>query len=243
LIYYFNNNNECFWANKNKIDITIFPIGSRFSTQFIDLAKALIEYAVTKIYHSSCPHFSESWADNKRIFFRGGGRGSNIPEKFMQKSLYEFLNTYTYILRGITIDAIREFNVDSYNPKPVDITIHWKEANRRALIEIKFLGAVKGDDDEILYKHDNPRANAGITQLKGYHDSAVSDLPSTIIKSYLVVIDGRRNNIIKSTKSISYNDGMHYKDIEIKIDDDKKFYESIVGFEKPIKMFAAPICL
>ncbi len=239
LIYHFSHNIEKLYAYKEVIDITITPIGSRYATQFSELKNALNTYGQKRIYHSSCPHFKNSWFDNNRIFFKGGGK--NIPEKFMQESLYEFLSTYL-TLRGISIEVLREFNVDSDKPKPVDIRIHWREANRVALIEIKWMGTVRKDDGTISYSHGNPRANSGIAQVKGYFDSAHEDMPTTIIKSYLVVIDGRRNNLTDAATTISYADGMHYKDVDIDIDDDKKFHESIPGIEKPIKMFAAPIC-
>jgi hypothetical protein len=242
LTYHFTNNKEFFFANESKIDVTIYDKGSRFATQFNDLIEALQLYSKTKILKSSCKHFSDSWADNNRLFFRGGGSGSNIPEKFMQLSLHEFLNTY--FTRGISMESSREYNVvgDFSKPKPVDIKINWREANRTALIEMKFIGTVKKDSDGEIYTHSDPRANMGVTQLKGYHDSAYSDTPTTIIKSYLVVIDGRRNNLSAPKTTINVADGMHFKDVEIIIDADKKFHETILGFEKPIKMFAEPIC-
>ncbi len=242
LTYHFKNNKEFFIANELNIDITIHNIGSRFATQFNDLVVALQEYSKYKILKSSCKHFSESWADANRLFFRGGGSGSNIPEKFMQLSLHEFLSTC--FARGIFMESSREYNVsgDLDRPKPVDIKIHWREANRTALIEMKFVGTVKKHSDDEIYKHGNPKANSGITQLKGYHDAASSDTPATIIKSYLVVIDGRRDNLTADKTTITTADGMHYKDVDITIDTDKRFHETIPGFEKPIRMFAEPIC-
>jgi hypothetical protein len=242
LTYYFSNNKEYFFANQLKLDVTIYNTGSRFATQYNDLVDALQHYAKYKILKSSCKHFSNSWADDHRIFFRGGGSGSNVPEKFMQLSLYEFLNSF--FTRGITMESSREYNVvgDLSKPKPVDIKISWREANRTALIEVKFIGTVKKESDGGIYSHGDPRANQGITQLKEYHDVSSSDFPTTIIKSYLVVIDGRRSNITASTKTISISDGMYFKDIDFNIDDDKKYHESIPGFEKPIRMFAEPIC-
>lgn len=240
LTYHFHGNKEEFFAYDKVIDVTSFPFGSMYAPQFHDLVKALNTYSINKVYHSSCPHFSKSWADGNRLFFQGGGSGSNEPEKFMQLSLHEFLSTY--FLRGITIDAIREYNVGSEKPKPVDVKIHWKEANRVALIEIKFLGILKRAAGGIT-KHDSPRANSGISQLKGYHDSAAADMPTSIIKSLLVVIDGRRNNLKEDMTTIPCSDGLHFKNIEITIDDDKKFHESVKGFETPIRMFASPKCV
>lgn len=241
LIYQFCNNQESFFANGIEIDITLYGKGSRFSTQFINLNYALQDYSQTKILRSSCNHFSQSWKDSNRLFFRGGGRGSNIPEKFMQMSLYEYLKT---VFRGITMEPAREGNLfgNSDNPKPVDIKISWREANRIALIEVKFIGTVKKDADGNIYRHDDSRANEGISQLKGYHDKALSDYPTTIIKSYLVVIDGRRNNLTADMANINLEDGMYYKDVDIVIDEDKKYHETIIGFERPIRMFVEPIC-
>lgn len=244
LIYHYKDNKEYFYANGEKIDITIYNTGSRFATQFNDLVVALSNYTVKKIRHSSCRHFSQSWSstESNRLFFKGGGRGNNIPEKFMQESLYEFLDSN--LSRGISMESSREFNIvgDYSKPKPVDIKITWREANRIALIEVKFMGAVKKESDGKIYHLSDARANRGIIQLKGYHDSVKSDLPTTIIKSFLVVIDGRRNNLSATQKTINTTDGMYFKDIEIVIDDDKKFHESIQGFEKPIRMFVEPIC-
>ncbi len=243
LTYLFKSNKEYFYADKNEIDITICSKGSRFATQFNDLVSQLQEYSITKISKSSCNHFSDSWADEKRLFFRGGGRGNNIPEKFMQLSLYEYLSST--IGRGISMESSREYNIsgETGKPKPVDIKIHWREANRTAIIELKFLGTVLPDSGGAPYTHSDSRANEGIEQLKGYHDNVLSDTPSTIIKSHLVVIDGRRNNLVAGKTTITAIDGMHYKDLDIVIDADKKFHETIQGFEKPIKMFAEPICL
>ncbi|MBL4879756.1 MAG: hypothetical protein JKX82_00395, partial [Oleispira sp.] len=145
LIYHYKENKECFHANKNEIDITIYNEGSRFATQYNDLVNALKEYAVKKIYHSSCQHFSSSWAEPspKRLFFKGGGSGNNIPEEFMQQSLHEFLDSH--FTRGIKMESSREFNTigDYTKPKPVDVKVHWREANRTALIEVKFIGTIK----------------------------------------------------------------------------------------------------
>jgi hypothetical protein len=243
LIYNYENNQESFFANENQIDITIYNKGSRFATQFNDLYEALHLYSVKKVLKSSCPHFHQSWADPNRIFFRGAGSGNNIPEKFMQLSLLEYLSTK--LDRGITIDSSREYNIlgDFKKPKPVDVKIHWREANRTAIIEIKFVGIVKKDADGEIYSYNDRRANSGIVQLKGYYDQVSSDSPTTIIRSYLVVIDGRRNNVDKDRATIDVNDGMHYKNIDLNVDADKSYHQTIVGFEKPIRMFAEPICV
>ncbi len=242
LTYHFKNNRECFFANGKEIDVTIYDNGSRYASQYIDLVEALQQYSITKIRKSSCNHFCNSWADANRLFFKGGGSGSNIPEKYMQLSLHEFLSTY--LTKGISIEPLREQNVvgNSDKPKPVDIKIQWREANRMALIEIKFMGTVKKESDGKIYKHYDSRANEGISQLKGYHDAASTDSPTTILKSYLIVIDGRRKNLTPDKTTINSADGIYYKDLDIDIYNHNKFYESIIGFEKPIRMFTEPIC-
>ncbi len=242
LIYKFQNNKEYFFANKTKIDVTIYNSGSRFATQFNDLVEALRKYSQIKILRSTCSHFLASWADQNRLLFKGGGSGNNIPEKFMQLSLNEFLSSH--FIRGISMDSSREYNSlgNFSKPKPVDIRITWREANRTALIEIKFIGTIKKESDGKIYSHSDSRANEGIAQLKGYHDAFSSDSPTTILKSYLVVIDGRRRNLSADQTTINISDGMYYKEVDIVIDADKKFHESIVGLEEPIRMFTEPIC-
>lgn len=244
LTYHYSANKEYFFANGQKIDLTIKNFGSRYATQFSDLKDAIQHYAQTKILKSTCKHFSESWADKNRLFFRGGGRGNNIPEKFMQLSLHEYLSSYPFESRGISMESSREYNTvgDFTHPKPVDVKLVWREANRIAIIEVKFMGSVVPDGGGKMYSHQDARANVGINDIKEYHDAASSDSPTSLIKSYLIVIDGRRNNLRKGQTTITALNGMHFKNVDIIIDDDKKFHETIQGFEKPIRIFAEPIC-
>lgn len=241
LTYHYHQNQEFFYANGQSIDITITRRGSRFATQFEDLLTILKDYETNKIMQSSCSYFNQSWNDTNRLFFIGGGRGNNIPEKFMQESLAEYLSTA--LSRGIKIETVREYNIvaDYSKPKPVDVKITWREANRIAIIEAKFLGMVKPNSGGTPYTHDDRRANEGLVQVKEYHDKILSDIPTTMIKSHLVVIDGRRNNLISTQTTINWADGMYYKDIDIVVDQDKKYFDSVPGFEKPIKIFASPV--
>lgn len=243
LTYYFHDNRDYFLANGTELDVTIYPQGSRYAAQFTDLYKALKAFSTERVLYSSCPTFTKSWHDPQRLFFKSEGSGRNAPEKHMQESLYEFLRVQES-LRGISIEVVREFNVNSDQPKPVDIRIQWKEANRTALIEVKWLGAVKSTVAAGVRREESVRgANAGYTQLKGYYDEARADLPTAIIKCHLVVIDGRRRNLSDDATRISTADGMYYHQRnDLEIDNDKRYYESVPGFEKPIKMFAAPVC-
>ena len=241
LIYNYNHNKEFIFADGNKIDLTIKNKGSRFATQYEDLLTTIKDYENKKIFYSSCSYFNRCWLDSNRLFFNGGGRGTNIPEKYMQESLSEYLSIA--LERGINVEAAREHNIvaDYSKPKPVDIKIMWREANRIAIIETKFLGMVKPESGGKPYIHDDRRANEGLKQVKDYHDKILQDVPTTIVKAYLFVFDGRRKNLAENQTEINNIEGMYYKDIEIKVDDDKRYFDSIPSIEKPIKVFASPI--
>jgi len=241
LTYSFKENREYFLANGQTIEVTIQPKGSRYAPQYIDLLNLLSSFNIERIYQSSCPLFKQSWFDQNRLFFRSEGSGKNVPEKFMQEALYEYLRI---ALRGISIETSREYNVNPDQPKPVDLKIQWKEANRTALVEVKWIGAVKSAvTGKTRYNDSEKAANPGYVQLKGYYDSALSDTPNTIIKAHLVVIDGRRNNLTEDATTINYADGMFFKDKDIVIEDVNQYYKSLSAFEKPFRMFASPICI
>ncbi len=153
----------------------------------------------------------------------------------MQLSLKEYLSSS---LRGV--DVVREYTLGA--TKPVDVRVYWKEANRAALIELKWLGQSKKLNGELSTAYANGRGNDGLVQLKEYMDLANQDAPTCITKGYLIIIDGRRRGVSSNPETINVEDGMHYSDKEIEFDSDKKFYESMPSFEKPIRMFVAPIC-
>jgi hypothetical protein len=142
-------------------------------------------------------------------------------------------------MRGVDID--REHNLDA--SKPVDVFVNWKSSNRRALIEIKWLGeSLSSDGSKISTSYTNSRATDGAVQIKEYLDLSERDAPNYIVKGYLVVIDGRRKNVTIDTVEISEADGLHYQDKELQFDDEHDYTKKIYNFEKPIRMFAKPIC-
>lgn len=239
LIYKYENNKEFFIANSEEINVTEYPYGSRFSNEFWELRTILDKYKGSKVRKSSCPIFNEAWYDENRIFFKGGGK--DIPEQFMQQSLKNFLDDL-----GVFKGEIGQFEQEREHTlnatKHVDIIVKWEKSNRIALIEIKWLGKSKVETGRRISPHTNIRANEGYSQLKGYFELAKRDYPNKIIKCYLVVIDGRRWQTNKHTQTISYNNGMHYCDKELKIDRDKRYWEIYPNIEKPIRMFAEPIC-
>ncbi len=230
LFYRFTNKSDHFYANGTQINVTnTFSCPSIFALQYHYLQEALDKYKNEKIRYSSCEHFRGCWHDENRIFFKNG------PEDTMQKSLKEFLNSS---LRGV--DVIREYTLGA--SKPVDIRVYWKEANRAALIELKWLGKSKRSDGELSTEYSNSRAIDGIDQLKEYLDLDSQDTPTCITKVYLAVVDGRRRNTNRDTTTIDSVNGLYYKDKELEIDDTKKYFNTIINYEKPIRMFVEPIC-
>ncbi len=239
LIYFYENKKECFIANNQIINITEQPFGSRFSNEFWELNKFLERYAVSKIRTSSCPIFDDSWYEDKRIFFKGGGK--DIPETFMQQSLKNFIDDIRIFKGEIgQFEGNREHTLGS--ERPVDLIVKWEKSNRIALIEIKWLGKSKDNNGSITSVHTNNRAVEGYEQLKDYYELAKKDYPTKIIKCYLVVIDGRRWQTNENTNSISRKNGMHYADKELEIDNDKQYWTLFPNIEKPIRMFVEPIC-
>jgi len=230
LFYCYENEIEYFFANNNKINIiNYFNCSSRFATQYHKLKEALDNYKIEQILYSSCEIIKTCWHDKNRIFFKSG------PEETIQKSLAQYLRTK---LRGV--DVVREYNLGA--SKPVDVRVYWKEANRAALIELKWLGKTINDNGALSVNYTNSRATDGMEQLKEYLDSDAQDTPTCITKGYLVVIDGRRKGTSANTTEISCSDGLHYQNEELTLPDDKKYFCTIKNFEIPIRMFARPIC-
>jgi hypothetical protein len=238
IVYEYNANKEKIIAMHKEIDITICKSGSRFSNEFNEIETQLNNYKLHKVRYSTCPLLNNAWSSNKRIFFIGGDK--DIPEKYLQESLHNFIDDLKIIKGKLgQFEPSREHNLGA--SKPVDLVVRWEKSNRIALIEIKWLGKsiFKG---KIKSTHSNCRANQGYKQLKEYFDLAKRDYPNKIIKCYLVVIDGRRRNTNATTTSISHIKGMHYSQKEILIDVDKQYHLTYENFEKPIRMFVEPIC-
>lgn len=241
LIYHFTSDQDSYIAAGNEINVSSEGKGSNYAPYFVNLSKALTSFKIERVYRSTCAIFRKSWNDDKYLAFVGEGSGYNAPEKYIQESLHEYLRTQES-LRGIGFETTREHNFNSDKPKPVDIRMLWREANRHALIEIKYTGLVINKDTGKSRKHSGQSTfDDGYFQVKGYYESALKDHPTTIAKAHLVVIDGRRANITAASTSVSEADGMHYKDKDVNVADDKQYYKVNPAFEKPIRMFAAPI--
>ncbi len=228
IFYLYENRSECFYVNKTKIDIpNYFRCASIYALHYHYLNEALEQYKKEKIASSSCSFFKECWNDTNRIFFKAS------PEESMQKSLKEFLSC---TLRGA--EVIREYNLNA--SKPVDIRVKWKEANKSALIEIKWTGkSIK--DGKIGANHADSRVVAGLKQLKKYLDMSITDNPGIISKAYLIVIDGRRKKTKETTTKVTAENGLYYENIDYKIPEENKYYEKMKNFVPPYRMFAKPV--
>lgn len=227
IFYCYENNTEHFYVNNQRIDIPhSFDCSSIYALHYFYLNNALTQYKIEKISTSNCLIFKDCWLDCNRIFFKPA------PEEQMQKSLKEFLSS---ALRGV--EVIREYNLGA--SKPVDIRVKWTEANKSALIELKWLGKSKNGNN--LTSYADSRANDGSKQLKDYLDMDNTDTPNIISKAYLVVIDGRRKDTNKDTTTINSANGLFYENQEINFSDEHKYFDRLKNFPQPIRMFAQPI--
>ncbi|MEI6754963.1 MAG: hypothetical protein WCK78_17585 [Paludibacter sp.] len=229
--YYYCDGKESIFVNGEEVKIiNKYSCPSIFALQFHFLNEVLLRYKNDRILKISCEHFRKSWADDKFIYF------INKPEDSIQLSLSEYLKNS---LRGV--DVVREYNLNA--SKPVDVRVYWREANRAALIEVKLMGrSLKSNGEINKYEYGNERANDGMVQIKEYIDLVEKDSPSVINKGYLVVIDGRRNGVIPKINTITINNGKFFENIELVIDEDKKYHLTHPNIEMPIRMFARPIC-
>ena len=232
IAYVYDGEKEYFIVNKHKISIVNkFSCPSIFALQYHNLNEALLDYKNERIKNVSCEHFKKCWADKKWIYLK------NKPENDMQLSLSEYLKTR---IRGVKT-TVREYNLGA--SKPVDIRVFWSEANRAALIELKWLGKSLKKDESLGTAYSNGRSNDGAKQIKEYIDLENGDTPTIITKGYLVVIDGRRRNINSNKVTfVSRTDGFHYSAKELEIDADKKYWKTHPNIEKPVRMFVEPIC-
>ena len=222
IAYLFSEGKEKFYVNNNEISIrNEYSCPSIFALQYHYLNEELLRYKNDTVRKVSGPLFKSCWYGDNNIYW------INEPEKSIQKSLAQYLKDS---LRGVNV--VREYNLNA--SKPVDIRVFWREANRSALIEVKLMGrSMKKDSDEInSYEYGNERANEGMSQIKEYIDLGDSDSPNVITKGYLVVVDGRRNNVHRKTDTVSVADGMHYANVELVIDDGLQFYKTHKNIEK-----------
>jgi len=217
--------NECIVPNPNPSYASIFA-----TPTFSDLRAALEDYRLRAVRTSHCTIFATAWkkGDPGRMFFQ------NAPESTIRKSLVHFLD----VTFGGNAEVRPEQTVDATHP--VDIKVTWMFTNKLALIEIKWLGKSMNEKGSITATYSESRALEGAKQLADYLDANYNEVPMHQTRGYLVVIDGRREGLRRSSKTIKKSDGYWYLDKEIVYDPE---YHVIRGdFEEPMRMFAEPVC-
>lgn len=232
IVYYYSNRQESF-VIKGTPQFVISP-SSTFASVFSiptyrSLREALEAYKRKSIKTSNCPIFSDCWYRGRagsRLYFL------NKPEATMRRSLANFLDN---VLRGVEVG--QEQNVDESHP--VDIKVTWMLSNRRALIEIKWLGKSVNEAGQETTEYSEYRANQGAKQLSDYIDAEYMHLPVHDRRGYLVIFDARRRNLTVERTTIGSEDGLWYQNKDINFD--PKYHELRLDFEEPVRMFSEPI--
>jgi hypothetical protein len=230
VVYEYAGRSERFMAraearNAPKIDrayASIFAMPA-----FSSLREALDSYRTKMARMSTCEILRTSWYEESRLFWKAK------PEVIMRRSLTQFLSS---TLRNAEVRP--EQIVDE--TRPVDIKVTWMLSNRRALIEIKWLGDSKGDDGKITTKYRDSRARDGAKQLADYLDANKVRAPEYRTRGYLAVFDARRRGLTDESVEIDCEDGMHYADEEIVYD--PRYHEVREDFEEPARFFVEPKC-
>ncbi len=229
IVYIYKDGVECFLINRVKYTI-INPAPTHASIfarpTFSSLAQSLEDYRTRVARNTSCFILEDAWSDCKRLFLRAK------PEKTMRRSLHQYLRT-------VFPDAeVRpESVVDESHP--VDIKITWSDTNRRALIEIKWLGQSRDENGRFTTAYTASRAREGAKQLADYLDGDRTAGPGLRTRGYLVVFDARRRALTENISSVGADDGLYYRDAEI--DYQPAYHELREDFELPVRMFAEPV--
>ena len=193
---------------------------------FTSLEAALERYRTHVAPNTTCFILSDVWSESKRLFLKAK------PEAIMRRSLHQHLRT------SFTDAEVRpEQVVDESHP--VDIKVTWADTNRRAIIEIKWLGKSRNDDGTLATPYSEARAREGAQQLADYLDSDRTAGPGLQTKGYLIVFDARRRGLNENSSTINADDGLFYRDRDITYN--PAFHETRNDFAKPVRFFADPI--
>ena len=165
-------------------------------TTYGSLEGALRRYRLNEVRYSTCYLFQEVWADSKRLFLK------NKPEEGMRRSLTNYLRNV------MDAEVMPEQPVDDSHP--VDIKVTFPLTNRRALIEIKWMGDSHTASGGLL-RYRPARAREGAAQLVRYLDSIKSSAPGFNHRGYLVVIDARRRGLRMGVTSVTPAQATHYE--------------------------------
>ena len=206
-------------------------ISQFFLEVFPSLKEALTAYRDRMARVSKCYILRKVWDDEKRLWFTAK------PEHHMRQALCNYLRTY---LRHDELELLPEQNVDETHP--VDIKIEWRDINRAALIEIKWLGQSRDPrTKKSTTKYTESRARSGAKQLAEYLEGYRQEASSANTLGYLVVFDGRRKGLKPKVTELPRAKGMHYAALEISYD--PKYHEERTDFAEPIRMFLEPVCI
>jgi len=231
IVYLYSNRQDTFYIKGNAESVSNPCPGyaSLFCVPTYSLIQdALEDYKRKSIRTSNCPIFSECWyggKDGPRLFFK------LKPEATMRGSLANFLGN---VLRDA--DVGQEQNVDESHP--VDIRVTWIGNNRRALIEIKWLGQSVDNNGKKTTEYSEARARDGARQLALYIDEEHRRLPLHDRRGYLVIVDGRRRGLSEGCTVLDPEYSLWYRDKEIEFD--PALHEIRDDFETPVRMFAEP---
>lgn len=195
---------------------------------FLELEDALIDYGQNVARRSDCEIFSKVWHDSSRYIFRAR------PEIEMRRSLQSYLR---HTLRNHSeVNVMPEQNVNE--TRPVDLKVIWGDANRTALVEIKWLGAsASTDGTRFTQKFSASRAREGITQLVEYLDLYDRESGHEETRGYLVVYDGRRRRLKPTTSRLSREDAFYYRNLEIQFQPEMLDRPDLAP---PVRMFCEP---
>jgi hypothetical protein len=231
IIYSLNNCRELFYGKIDEIALPVLPDSeSYFQFQtYKDLERALEDYYIKRVKHSSCPYLRNVWHDSNRILF------VEAPEEIMQESMYDFLS----ISLRDNPEVMPEQNVDRSHP--VDIKVTWKYSSHVALIEVKWLGKSLTSGTGNLVSRTDVDARNGADQLAEYLNSNQQFATTKIVSGYLTVFDGRRRRTNNQSRTISRVNGEFYRNKEINFT--VKHEEVRKDFERPRRFFMEPIIL
>ena len=232
VVYSFEGGREYFWAGGEQSEIPKIVPGtaSLFAVPtFGRLEEALQYYRSTVVRVCQCEILKSAWYDANRLFFK------SKPEKLMRGSLVQFLKAS---LRHAA-EVAPERNVDESHP--IDIMVTFEGTQNVALIEIKWLGRSRNEENGTeATSYSEQRARDGAKQLAEYLDIYHHTAPLRQTRGYLVAIDGRRRGLKLDSTSINYHNGMYYNHRNITFT--PNLTESRNDFEEPLRMFAEPVC-
>lgn len=210
-------------------ELFLTPYGS---PTFFLLEEALDDYASNIARYGEMHGLRDLWRDERRLMFKPK------PERGMRRSLESFLSA---TLRGTSAVELRpEQNVNE--TEPADIKVSFSHANRRAYIEIKWMGdsaPVKVPEGKRPVRRRDAAVRDGAKQLASYlNEDRIRSL-DLIVSGYLVIYDARRRGLKAETKAINPADGGFYRDREVEIDPEILARED---FASPRRMFMEPVC-